>query len=93
MPGTDTGSGARNPRATHELDNEGIDLAHEEGLATALSAFLSQLHYARAAAPALYAPDPGPAAVQALRANRLPFLVGRDEIPPLEGTTTRDRAS
>jgi hypothetical protein len=85
MPGTDARSGVSNPRATAELDNPGSELAHEEGLATALSAFLSQLHASATAAPALYAPDPGPAAVQALRASRLPSLASRDELPSAGG--------
>ncbi len=77
MPGIDARSGVSNPRATTELDAGGSDLAHEEGLATALSAFLSQLHSGFDAPPAMYAPDPGPAVVQALRANRLPSLAAR----------------
>jgi hypothetical protein len=85
MPGTDARSGLSNPRATAELDNPGSELAHEEGLATALSAFLSQLHASATAAPALYAPDPGPAAVQALRASRLPSLASRDEFTSAGG--------
>jgi hypothetical protein len=63
MPGIDARSGVSNPRATAELDTGGSDLAHEEGLATALSAFLSQLHSGFDGSPAPYAPDPGPAVV------------------------------
>jgi hypothetical protein len=85
MPGTDARSGLSNPRATAELDNPGSELAHEEGLATALSAFLSQLRASATAAPALYAPDPGPAAVQALRASRLPSLASRAELTSAGG--------
>ncbi|HXR21526.1 MAG TPA: hypothetical protein VN786_03120, partial [Acidimicrobiales bacterium] len=77
MPGIDARSGVSNPRATTELGTGGSDLAHEEGLATALSAFLSQWHSGFDGPPALYAPDPGPAVVQALRANRLPSLAAR----------------
>ncbi len=77
MPGIDARSGVSNPRATTDLATGGSDLAHEEGLATALSAFQSQLHSGSDAPPALYAPDPGPAVVQALRANRLPSLAAR----------------
>ena len=77
MPGTEARSGVSNPRATAELDTPGSELAHEEGLATALTAFLSQLHSRPAAAPAMYAPDPGPVVVQALRASRLPSLASR----------------
>ena len=88
----DARSGTSSPRATADLATGGSELAHEEGLATALSAFLSQLHYVPSSGPALYAPDPGPAAVQALRANRLPSLVARDTVASTGGAQTGDLA-
>ncbi len=92
MPGTDARSGTSSPRATAELEKGAGELAHEEGLATALSAFLSQLHYVPSSGPAMYAPDPGPAAVQAIRANRLPSLVARDTVASTGGAQTGDLA-
>jgi hypothetical protein len=86
VPGTDARTGVSNPRTTAELDTPGGELVHEEGLATALSAFLSQMHFVAGTTPAPYAPDPGPAAVQALRANRLSALSDRGEVPTALGT-------